>query len=64
MLADNSTRKASPLVTYITVKQAAEALAVNQLTIRRLIDRKELPAIYVGRAIRIPANALQNLPAA
>lgn len=64
MLADNSTRKASSVVTYITVNQAAEALAVNQLTIRRLIDRGELPAIYVGRAIRIPADALQNLPAA
>lgn len=49
---------------FYSVDQTAEILGIHQLTVRRMIDRGELPAIRAGRAIRIPADALQNLPAA
>lgn len=45
-------------VSYLTVAQAAEALAVCRKTIYRLIWRGELPVRRVGRAVRIPAAAI------
>ena len=38
---------------HLTVHQAAEELGVSHKTIRRAIDAGQLPALRVGRALRI-----------
>jgi len=43
----------------LTLAEAAEALRVSQATVRRLIERGELPAVRVGRLWRISSNALE-----
>lgn len=51
---------------YLTVAECAELLGVEHKTVRRLIDRGELPALRVGRVLRIdPADlgALAYRPA-
>lgn len=37
---------------FITVEELAEMLKVSPRTIQRIIERKELPAIRVGRQLR------------
>lgn len=44
-----------------TVKEAAEVLGVSPATIRRLIDRGKLPAIRVGRSVRIERCVLEQI---
>lgn len=44
---------------FYSVKEAAEFVGVDTKTIRRMIDRGELPARMLGRIIRIPASALE-----
>lgn len=47
---------------YITINQAASALAVSTKTIRRMIARGDLPAKRIGtQIVRIPADALDSL---
>lgn len=46
---------------YVTISEAAERLALSTKTVRRLIARGELPALRIGRSIRIPATALDTL---
>lgn len=43
---------------YTTVQGAAEYLQVNPATIRRAINAEKLDYVRVGRAIRIPLEAL------
>lgn len=43
---------------YVTMPQAAARLAVSADTIRRAIKRGDLPAMRIGRLVRIPAEAL------
>lgn len=43
---------------FVTVKYAAEYFAVDIKTIRRLIYGKQIPARKIGRAVRIPVEAL------
>jgi excisionase family DNA binding protein len=45
---------------YLTVAEAADALAVSRKTIYRLVWRGELPARRVGRTVRIPAGAISD----
>lgn len=41
----------------LTVEQLAERLAVNPMTVRRMVNRGQLPAVRIGRAIRFkPAD--------
>jgi excisionase family DNA binding protein len=44
----------------LTVVQVAERLAVCEKTVRRLIDRGDLPALRVGAQIRIDAAQLEQ----
>lgn len=56
---------------YVTQQQAASALHVDVKTIRRMISKRELPAVKVGvlppgrvkdtRLLRIPADALDAI---
>jgi excisionase family DNA binding protein len=42
----------------LTVTEAAEALALRPATIRAWLMRRTLPRVRVGRAVRIPAEAI------
>jgi excisionase family DNA binding protein len=46
---------------YLTVAECAALLAVDHKTVRRLIERGELPALRVGRALRISPDDLSAL---
>lgn len=50
----------SPLV---SINEAADTLAVNHMTVRRMIQRGELPAYRVGksRAIRIKTSDIEKM---
>ena len=43
----------------VSVKEAARLLDVNEITIRRLIQRGELSAMKVGRALRVHRPSLE-----
>jgi excisionase family DNA binding protein len=46
----------------VTVKQAAQMTGLSERTIRRLIDRGELPCVRVGgRSIRIRVEDIRRL---
>lgn len=45
----------------MTITQAAERLQVHPNTIRRQIDKGQIPAIRIGRLIRIPAEIIENM---
>jgi excisionase family DNA binding protein len=45
----------------LTVKEAAEALGLSEVTVRRLIADKAIPAVKLSpRRIRIPRAALEQ----
>lgn len=46
---------------HLSVAECAELLAVEHKTVRRLIERGELPALRVGRVLRIDPAALDAL---
>jgi excisionase family DNA binding protein len=46
---------------FVSVNQAAARLGVHVYTVRRLVWRGILPAIKVGRVLRIPVKALDEL---
>ena len=45
---------------WISVKDAAEYLAIHPVTCRRLIDRGKIPAIKIGRSVRVDLKALDK----
>ena len=46
--------------TFLTVKEVARRLAVGRTTVYELIAKRELAAIKIGRARRIPESALDT----
>lgn len=44
----------------LNVAQVAEILGVNKQTVRKLIDKRVLLGIRVGRAIRVPKDRLMD----
>lgn len=44
----------------LTVAQVAGVLQVSDWTVRRLVAEHELPALRLGRSIRIPRTALER----
>jgi excisionase family DNA binding protein len=50
-----------PYPEHLTVKEAAKALRVAPLTIRRLIKAKKLKAKHVGTRLRINPADLEEL---
>jgi excisionase family DNA binding protein len=46
---------------YLSVAECADLLAVDHKTVRRLIEREELPAFRVGRVLRIDPADLEAL---
>jgi excisionase family DNA binding protein len=47
--------------TYLTVADVAEMLKLNQQTVRNWIDQGKLPALRVGRRVRIKQSDLQRI---
>jgi excisionase family DNA binding protein len=47
--------------TFLTVAEVAELLKLNQQTVRNWIDQGSLPALKVGRRVRIRRSDLERL---
>ena len=43
-----------------TLNESARQLSVSTRTVRRMMERGELPWVRIGRAIRIPAKSLKK----
>ena len=50
-----------PEETYLTVAEVAEILKLNQQTVRNWIERGELPAVRLGRRVRIKRSDFDQL---
>lgn len=46
---------------YLTVAEVAELLKLNQQTVRNWIDQGSLPALRVGRRVRIKRSDLERV---
>ncbi|WP_372594415.1 helix-turn-helix domain-containing protein [Actinotalea sp.] len=49
---------------YLTVAEVAETMRVSKMTVYRLAQSGELPAVRVGRSYRVPIEALEAYLAA
>jgi excisionase family DNA binding protein len=50
-----------PEESYLTVAEVAEMLKLNQQTVRNWIDQGSLPALRVGRRVRIKRSDLDRV---
>lgn len=50
-----------PAESYLTVAEVAELLKLNQQTVRNWIDQGSLPALRVGRRVRIKRSDFESL---
>ena len=50
--------EAAPLL--LTYQQAAEAMSVSAVTVRRMASRGEIPVVRLGKSTRIPARWLES----
>jgi excisionase family DNA binding protein len=51
----------SPREEFLTVKEVAETLKLNQQTVRNWIDSGYLPAVRIGRRVRIKRSDFDQL---
>lgn len=56
--------RASPIGPVLTVGEVAAALRVSAMTVYRLVDAEELPALRIGKNIRIRERDLDAFLAA
>lgn len=49
---------------FLTAEEVADQLRVSTMTVYRLIERRELPAVRVGRQVRVAATDLDEFLAA
>lgn len=49
-------------MSYLTVKETARILACSGQTVREMVHAGRLPAVRVGRVLRIPSDAVVNMP--
>lgn len=47
--------------TFLTVGEVAEYMRLSRMTVYRMIERGEIPALRVGRSFRVPKAALDNV---
>ncbi len=50
-----------PEESYLTVAEVAETLRLNQQTVRNWIDQGSLPALRVGRRVRIKRSDFERI---
>lgn len=48
-----------PRLRYLTVAEVAEEMRVSKMTVYRLVQAGQLPAVRVGRSYRVPEDALR-----
>jgi len=48
------------LTEFVSMSEAAAALAVSERTIRRRVKDGTLPSVRLGRLVRIPASGLPS----
>ncbi|MEX0718025.1 MAG: helix-turn-helix domain-containing protein [Planctomycetaceae bacterium] len=58
---DSPAPQADNLPRLLTVREAAHRLALGRSTLYNLMDRGSLPYVKIGRARRIPPEALECL---
>ncbi len=46
---------------FMTVAEVADLMRVSKMTVYRLIQRGEIPAIRVGKSFRVPEAAVRQL---
>lgn len=58
-----TTTKTEPERLLVSIKHAAELMDVSEWTVRRLVERGDLPSVQFGRreSIRIPYRAIERL---
>ena len=49
-----------PEVRFLTVAEVAELMRVSKMTVYRLVHDGKLPAVQVGRSMRIPEEAVRD----
>jgi excisionase family DNA binding protein len=50
----------TPRDQYLTVSEVAAALRVSNMTVYRLVSSGELPAVKVGRCLRLPVEEVDR----
>ena len=48
-------------VRFLTVAEVAEMMRVSKMTVYRLVQSGELPAIRFGRSFRVPESAVASV---
>lgn len=48
-------------VRFLTVQEVADVMRVSTMTVYRLVQRGELPAVRFGRSYRIPESAVAGV---
>jgi excisionase family DNA binding protein len=56
-----SVTNTDPDESYLTVAEVAETLKLNQQTVRNWIDQGSLPALRVGRRVRIKRSDFERI---
>src|SRR6201992_2937391 len=60
-MSKHSMSPTEPEETYLTVAEVAETLKLNQQTVRNWIDQGALPALRVGRRVRIKRSDFERI---
>jgi len=45
---------------WISIREASEYLSLHEITVRRLVDRGEIPASRIGHSVRVDLRRLQD----
>jgi len=56
-------RRTEPLPILLTVRQAADLLAIGRTTAYELIAAGHLEVVHIGRSVRVPVEAVEVLVA-
>jgi excisionase family DNA binding protein len=52
---------ADPPPTLLTPREVAALFRVAPMTVYRMIERNELPAVRLGRSFRVPTSAVREM---
>lgn len=50
-------------IRFLTIEEVAEILRVHTASVRRMVWRRTIPSVRIGRLVRIPTTAVQALVA-
>lgn len=46
---------------FLTVREVADLLRLDERSVRRAVERDEIPAVRIGNSIRIPTAAFRDM---